>query len=190
MHKIKYLLVCVLLISGLFLVPTCNAQGDARAKSSVLYYFNNNARTAFDESINDIANEFLYKKFAGLYTRVDSAPYANLFVNRSLLKYDAYDMAELVAPAGAKYFVYLELGLYQEDSRLHLTYLDKPKYAKLLLRIIDVEQKRELLHNFIPAYTDEESRQAWEQGDKGVALEELRTALFRAVEDISTHLPL
>lgn len=160
-----------------------------RKKSSVLVIFNNQSGKRYNASLNEIAEKELNKKVEGLYIEIDSETFKPAFEKSTHESDDVASLSHIIKDSGSKYFVYVELLPYTGTEDYNLIYHNKQMTANAILRIIDVQNEKELFNKRY-SMTAKDSTDYYFIGNPSMARKALKSLMFRVGEAISVNLPL
>lgn len=161
---------------------------EAREKSSVILIFNNQAEKYYNAKLNAIAEAELHKKIDTIYIVKDSSAYSGKF-KQSYFGDKLEEISEIVEDSGVKYFVYTELMPYHWSENFNFIWHTKKMTATMGLRIIDLEQQKEILNKQYSMEIKDET-DYFIIGNPSLAKKSLKAVLFKVGEAISAHLPL
>ncbi len=161
---------------------------EAREKSSVILIFNNQAEKYYNAKLNAIAETELHKKIDTIYIVKDSSAYSDKF-KQSHFGDKLEEISEIVEDSGARYFVYTELMPYHWSENFNFIWHTKKMTATMGLRIIDLEQQKEILNKQYSMEIKDET-DYFIIGNPSLAKKSLKAVLFKVGEAISAHLPL
>jgi hypothetical protein len=186
---VKSVLGIVLTVFSFCLILTNTAFAAERQKHAVLTVYKNNSGTTYNNELDKIVHAELQKRLEGLYIELDGDPYKHLFKKKNMEDVADFDVIDAIKDAGTDYFIYLELYPFQQNENYNLIYYRKSMVATVLLRIMDINNKKTIYQGRFSLKSKDES-DAWFIGNKSVAKKALTSAMYKVGEIISAKLPL
>jgi hypothetical protein len=187
MKRLLVILLTFLTLIGMGL--TAYAANPVRAKSVVLLIYNNQAHKYYNAKLDKIAMDQLNKKIEGIYYEADTEPYTKIFAQKSYETTSVEELLDIIKDSNADYFVYTELRPFSTTEDYNLIYHNKSTTATMVLRIINVNDKKELFADKY-ALTCKDEADYGMIGNPSMAKKSLEAVLFKVGEAISVHLPL
>lgn len=188
MHRKTSFLLFVLL-SFTFIAANLNNCFAERQKSTVLLLINNTAHSKHDKKLNTLMLETLHKKIDVIYHEENPGKFVENFYGKEQSKLSLDEMLAKLSGSTADYLVYVELKALDKDSDFNLIYYSKEVTATLFVRLIDMKNEKELYRDEF-TMTSKDTTDYFFIGSGSVSKKALNSALFKAGEIISCHLPL
>lgn len=187
MKRLLVIFLTFLAVMGMWM--TVSAAGPVRAKSVVLLVYNNQAHKYYNAKLDKIALDYLNKKIEGLYYEADAESYNKIFAQKSYEAASSEELLNVIKDSNADYFVYTELEPFSTTEDYNFVYHNKSTTATMVLRIINVNDKKEL---FAAKYalTSKDESDYGVIGNPSMAKKSLEAVLFKVGEAISVHLTL
>ncbi len=193
MINIQKISIVVVVISILSLTSSIKYTfAQERTKASVSIIFINNAKTTYDDELNNKINNWMNGKVEGLYNIIPNAqPLSKLKALgiEDIAMAEKKDLIETFADSRTDYIVYAELQPFIRKEKITVFTYGKDMTATMIFKILDVPNSKYLYNGkFIIKGSDSTSE--WFIGNKSVAFKAIESVLIEMGEVISFRLPL